>query len=487
MIKALLLVAMILASSSALTGAYAEEGKVKTVTIVLGSSNKDSGVFYHPASLKVETGTTVRWTNEDRDPHTVTDGTPDSQWGKIFDSGLMKENFIFEHKFTEPGTYPYLCAMHPWMFGKVIVEEPVQSEQSAEDQKPAVSVETGKVKITEKINVFIRSDRQTFGQDEEAKLGVDILVGNKPVDPDIVEASVIATKGFIEDQKPIPVSVTKIDAGRYSVTLDRLKPATYNLSVKASKEGFESGSSLLTVRITKTIVSSLPTILLEADQDKYTTGDTITIHGKVLNPVKDNTAVVLRVFDPTAKLYTRGQAEIGTDGTFEWTFKVAGGASGGNWNLRADYMEYSSEFSLNIEKIVVTPAEPAPKGAEPPADKHRNEKVSIMRSLVTDQMRSELSSVHKGQQVTIQSEITNNREINQKFVYILQVKDSHGIVVKLDMAESVLPAGKSFNLGIAWMPDSKGRFLAEVFVWKSLDEPVPLSLDTQKIRIVVTD
>jgi len=27
-----------------------------------------------------------------------------------------------EIKFTEPGTYYYICTPHPWMYGQVIVE-----------------------------------------------------------------------------------------------------------------------------------------------------------------------------------------------------------------------------------------------------------------------------------------------------------------------------------------------------------------------------
>ncbi len=58
-----------------------------------------------PTSLKVKVGTTVKWTNGDDIGHNVVanDGT--------FNSGLMKPGAAFT--FTKPGTYEYVCSLHP--------------------------------------------------------------------------------------------------------------------------------------------------------------------------------------------------------------------------------------------------------------------------------------------------------------------------------------------------------------------------------------
>lgn len=63
----------------------------------------------------VESGTTVRWTNEDEDAHTVTgdNGGPNS--------GQIQENGTYSYTFNTPGTYPYHCANHPEMEGVVVV------------------------------------------------------------------------------------------------------------------------------------------------------------------------------------------------------------------------------------------------------------------------------------------------------------------------------------------------------------------------------
>ena len=79
---------------------------------------------YDPLELTVEVGTTIRWTNRDAIPHTVTSGISDGTSGNadgLFDSGFLSEGDTFTHTFDEPGRFDYFCIPHPWMRGKVIV------------------------------------------------------------------------------------------------------------------------------------------------------------------------------------------------------------------------------------------------------------------------------------------------------------------------------------------------------------------------------
>jgi plastocyanin len=83
---------------------------------------------YDPNPVKVKAGGTVIWTNDDRQPHTVTSGTDssDPNMGKEFDSSpgqstLLSTNQTFSHKFTNAGEFPYFCQLHPTMVGKVVV------------------------------------------------------------------------------------------------------------------------------------------------------------------------------------------------------------------------------------------------------------------------------------------------------------------------------------------------------------------------------
>lgn len=77
-------------------------------------------VAFDPEQLEVEAGTTVTWRQTDPGAHTVTSGTVEqgsagvtAQPDERFDSGNLATGETFEHTFTEPGTYPYYCEIHP--------------------------------------------------------------------------------------------------------------------------------------------------------------------------------------------------------------------------------------------------------------------------------------------------------------------------------------------------------------------------------------
>jgi plastocyanin len=78
---------------------------------------------YDPNPVKVKSGDTVTWTNDDSQIHTVTSGTgsDDPNMGKDFDSSMLSQNQTFSHKFTTTGGFPYFCQLHPTMVGKVVV------------------------------------------------------------------------------------------------------------------------------------------------------------------------------------------------------------------------------------------------------------------------------------------------------------------------------------------------------------------------------
>jgi plastocyanin len=73
---------------------------------------------YAPAALTVKAGTTVTWTNQDQDPHTVTsaDGGP-------LHSPTLTNGQSFQYTFTTPGHFDYLCSVHPFMTATVVVTQ----------------------------------------------------------------------------------------------------------------------------------------------------------------------------------------------------------------------------------------------------------------------------------------------------------------------------------------------------------------------------
>jgi plastocyanin len=72
--------------------------------------------MFSPATLTVKAGTTVTWVNLDDEPHTI------SSDAGLFRSSALDREDRFSFKFDKPGTYHYLCTIHPRMLGTVVVE-----------------------------------------------------------------------------------------------------------------------------------------------------------------------------------------------------------------------------------------------------------------------------------------------------------------------------------------------------------------------------
>jgi plastocyanin len=74
-----------------------------------------SDTSFLPATLTVSAGTTVRWVNTSSIDHTVTSNDG------LFDEFLEPDG-VFTFVFNTPGTYAYVCVLHPGMDGTIIVE-----------------------------------------------------------------------------------------------------------------------------------------------------------------------------------------------------------------------------------------------------------------------------------------------------------------------------------------------------------------------------
>jgi plastocyanin len=72
--------------------------------------------MFSPATITVKAGATVTWVNLDEEPHTIF-----SDVG-LFRSSALDTKERFSYTFDKPGTYHYICTIHPRMTGTIIVE-----------------------------------------------------------------------------------------------------------------------------------------------------------------------------------------------------------------------------------------------------------------------------------------------------------------------------------------------------------------------------
>ena len=73
---------------------------------------------YAPPAVAVKTGGSVTWTNSDSAAHTATRSSGDG----AFDTDKLDQGQSKKLTFSEPGTYAYICAFHPFMKGTVTVQ-----------------------------------------------------------------------------------------------------------------------------------------------------------------------------------------------------------------------------------------------------------------------------------------------------------------------------------------------------------------------------
>lgn len=73
--------------------------------------------LFGPEKIEVQKGQTVAWTNTDDSPHQVT-----VQGATTLRTPVLLKGQSTELRFEHPGTYDYICGLHPAMKGKIEVK-----------------------------------------------------------------------------------------------------------------------------------------------------------------------------------------------------------------------------------------------------------------------------------------------------------------------------------------------------------------------------
>jgi len=79
-------------------------------------------------------------------------------------------------------------------------------------------------------------------------------------------------------------------------------------------------------------------------------------------------------------------------------------------------------------------------------------------------------------QVMIMADLSNGQDRDQKFAYIVQIRDENGVVTSLSWITGSLTPGQSFSPALSWIPISAGTYTIQIFVWESVNNPDALSV-----------
>jgi plastocyanin len=125
-----------LVAGVALVGMFAT-----SLVVAANGSVSIAGLAYHPATVTVNVGEHVTWTNADGTDHTATanDGS--------FDTGIIGDGASAAVTFASAGTFPYHCAIHRSMTGAVVVVAAAAPSPTPK-KTPVASAPTGGVTTT---------------------------------------------------------------------------------------------------------------------------------------------------------------------------------------------------------------------------------------------------------------------------------------------------------------------------------------------------
>jgi len=117
---------LVAALAGVLSLGVASSSAQQTASVAIGDN------FYDPATISVDAGTTVTWTNGGTQMHTVT-----STRG-LFDSGFtLSPGSSYSFTFSEAGTYNYYCQVHGVsQLGTVVVEGETPAPTEAPTPEP---------------------------------------------------------------------------------------------------------------------------------------------------------------------------------------------------------------------------------------------------------------------------------------------------------------------------------------------------------------
>jgi len=92
-----------------------------------------------------------------------------------------------------------------------------------------------------------------------------------------------------------------------------------------------------------------------------------------------------------------------------------------------------------------------------------------------------LETLSVGEQIGVESTLTNHAKSEQKFTYLVQVLNKDEGIEYLQGFSASMVSNQSFTASQVWVPKEPGQYAIQVFVWESLASGIPLTnvLETQ--------
>jgi hypothetical protein len=301
----------------------------------------------------------------------------------------------------------------------------------------------------QRLDVSIQTDKRLYTVGESAHVTVMFKTPTgELVDPDMIEM-------FFG---PSTVSPVRQNVGTYFFTSPPLSENIHKVTVLFDKEDYLR--EIRSATITASVKAALPVDLnAMLDRDTYGLGELLVITGTV-KPVMEGRLVLINVNNPDGTIYNFGHVTPNADGTFKHEFRLVGPlAITGEWKATYTYLGSQIIDSFSVRELPT-----------------KFLQVTVQSSSLVTDIGETLEEVELGSPVGIQAELANEEREEITLTYIVQVKDAEGFTVMLSWIKGIaLKPDMSLKPAIFWIPQSKGFYDVEIFMWESLENPVPRS------------
>jgi hypothetical protein len=349
------------------------------------------------------------------------------------------------------------------------------------------------MKVRNAINVFLTvmvslillsQSYAAFGATDKIALNAERTVYSIGMEVTIVGQVL----GSFDPDTPARITVTGSSGYVYKstdVNLDSSGGFTYQFIINDDASLVGKNTLKVTHQTASGMVSGMLTfevmerasITIQMSEGSYEINDNVVLLGRV-SPVLPDSQVLIQVFNPKNQAWSFKEVSldnISPDGQFTVELgKLAGTKSiVGAYTVKAFYAASTASIT---QTFLVTDSDSQQYNDDDEDNQNQQSSTTSPSTIKVVQEESEaVSSAEVAEETVVQSEIKNTNEQPQEFTYIVLIKDSQSITVSLSWAEGTLDPNQSLTMEQSWIPEIPGEYTAEIFVWESFDNPVPLS------------
>ena len=106
------------------------------------------------------------------------------------------------------------------------------------------------------------------------------------------------------------------------------------------------------------------------------------------------------------------------------------------------------------------------------------DKIKVENMSIVNSFGQKFDEIKTDQIIQIATDITNNNEEQYDFVYMVKIKSANGnesLVQPTKWLTGTLNSEQTLNVGLSWIPDTSGEFIASLFIGPDMDSVVQIA------------